>query len=186
MITVEEYSSQFEGQRRVWLEAMIEHMRTNTNLEESMEKNVPTYRGYDFYIALAPNKNYFSFYTDATEYLEIFTFELPGTMLGKTCARISYKEQYAVNVMCNITRDIMMVHRDPRRDSVSELSAIQKWKSIPEELQRRFCSNTFCMKCGTTTIAEGFAVHENPPFGIILRGKCKSCGKEVARVVQVD
>ena len=78
------------------------------------------------------------------------------------------------------------MHRDTRKDSISDLPAIKKWKAIPEQGRRILISNVFCGKCGVTTLEDGFTIHDNAPYGIILRGKCKKCGGQVARCIEND
>lgn len=186
MSAIENYLNQFEGTKREWLEQLILFMREETQLEESLDYKMPTYKGRDFYIAFAPQKNYFSFYTDEVSVLEIFKAEMPRTALGKGCAKIKYTESDAVNVIIPIIKEIIVMHRDTRRDTVSDLSAVKKWKDIPEHVRTILASNVFCSKCGVTTIAEGYSIQDNKPYGIILRGKCKKCDEQVARCIESD
>ena len=99
-------------------------MREETRLQECFDYKMPTYKGHNFYIAFAAQKNYFSFYTDEVRVLEIFKAEMPSTSLDKSCARIKYKERDAVNVMMHIIKEIIMMNRDTKKDTVSDLSAI--------------------------------------------------------------
>lgn len=145
---------------------------------------MPTYRGHNFYIAFAAQKNYFSFYTDEVRVLELFKVEMPSTSLGKSCARIKYKEQEAINLIMNVIKEIIMMNRDSRKDTVSDLSAIKKWKAIPEHGRNLLISNVFCGNCGVTTFKDGFIIHDDGPYGIILKWKCKKCGQEIARYVE--
>lgn len=72
----------------------------------------------------------------------------------------------------------------PKRGTimVTDLKAAQKWSKIPRHLQERLIDNVFCSICGVTTIVE-YSIH-NDKFGILLKGKCKKCGKPVARLVE--
>ncbi len=186
MDKIQDYIDQFEDIKKEWLEQLVLFMREETQLEACFEYKMPTYRGYGFYIAFAAQKNYFSFYTDEVRVLEIFKAEMPSTSLGKSCARIKYKEQDALNVIMQIIKEIIFMHRDARKDTISDLTAIKKWKAIPEHGRKLLSTNVFCGKCGVTAIKEGFAVRDDAPYGIILRGKCEKCGGEVARCVECD
>lgn len=186
MDKIQDYINQFDGVKREWIEQLVSFMREETQLQEGFDYTMPTYKGQAFYIAFAAQKNYFSFYTDEVSVLEIFKAEMPSTSLGKTCARIKYKEQDAINVMMHIIEEIIFMHRDTRKDSVSELSAIKKWKAIPDYGRKMLSSNVFCSKCGVTALEEGFTIHENNPYGIILRGKCVKCGEQIARCIEND
>ncbi len=42
--------------------------------------------------------------------------------------------------------------------------------------------NVFCSTCGVTTIAD-YTMHDDK-LGILLKGKCNKCGKNVARLVE--
>ena len=184
MDKIQDYINQFEDIKREWLEKLVIFMREETQLQECFDYKMPTYRGHDFYIAFAAQKNYFSFYTDEVSVLEIFKAEMPSTSLGKSCARIKYKEQDALNVMMNIIKEIILTHRDTRKDSISDLSAIKKWKAIPEHGRSILSSNVYCGKCGVTALQEGYTIHDDGSYGIILRGKCEKCGGQVARYIE--
>lgn len=186
MDKIQDYINQLEDVKKEWVEQLVLFMREETQLEECFDSKMPTYKGHNFYIAFAAQKNYFSFYTDEVSVLELFKAEMPSTSLGKSCARIKYKENDALNVMIQITKEIIMMNRDTRKDSVSDLNAIKKWKAIPEHGRNMLSSNVFCGKCGVTTLEEGFRIHDDAPYGIILRGKCKKCGEQVARCIECD
>ena len=66
--------------------------------------------------------------------------------------------------------------------SVIDFKAAHKWSKIPKFMQERLLSNVFCSVCGVTTIVD-FSMH-NDKFGIVLKGKCKKCGKDVARMIE--
>ena len=44
------------------------------------------------------------------------------------------------------------------------------------------CDNVFCSNCYVTTIVDYTMSDEK--HGIVIKGKCKKCGKAVARVVE--
>jgi len=65
---------------------------------------------------------------------------------------------------------------------VTDFKAIQKWAKLPKNIQELIVKNVFCSNCGMTTIVK-YTLH-NDKFGIVLKGKCKKCGHNVARVVE--
>ena len=173
MIEIQGYINQFEGVKNEWLGQLITFMRDETQLQECLDCRMPTYKGHDFYIAFAAQKGYFSFYTDETRVLELFKAEMTSTSLGKSCARIKYNEPNAINVTMNIIKEIILMRRDIRKENISDLTAIKKWKTIPVHGRKMLSSNVFCGNCGVTVLEEGFTIHYDGPYGIILRGKCK-------------
>lgn len=66
--------------------------------------------------------------------------------------------------------------------SVVDFQAAQKWAKLPKQLQKRLLSNAFCSNCGETEIVD-YTLH-NDEEGVLLKGKCKQCGKDVARLVE--
>lgn len=66
--------------------------------------------------------------------------------------------------------------------SVTDFKAAQKWSKIPKDIQMRLLSNVFCVNCTETTIID-YDMYDNK-HGILLKGKCKKCGKDVARLVE--
>lgn len=66
--------------------------------------------------------------------------------------------------------------------AVTDFKTAQKWAKIPRNIQQLLVNNVFCSTCGVTTIID-YTLH-NDKFGVLLKGKCKKCGKEVARLVE--
>lgn len=66
--------------------------------------------------------------------------------------------------------------------SITDFKAAQKWAKLPCETQHLLVNNVFCSACGVTTIVE-CTMHDDK-FGILIKGKCKKCGKNVARLVE--
>ena len=66
--------------------------------------------------------------------------------------------------------------------SVIDFKAAQKWSKIPKNIQERLLNNVYCSACGETPIVD-FSMH-NDKFGVVLKGKCKQCGKDVARLAE--
>jgi hypothetical protein len=68
--------------------------------------------------------------------------------------------------------------------SKTDFSALQKWNKIPKDMQRKILDNVFCSNCYVTTIVDYTMSDEK--HRIVIRGKCKKCGKDIARVVDND
>lgn len=66
--------------------------------------------------------------------------------------------------------------------SIIDIKAAQKWSKIPKKFQEKIIHNVFCSNCGATTIVD--YTMENDRFGILLKGKCNTCGGNVARLVE--
>ncbi|MEW9123093.1 MAG: hypothetical protein AB2421_10315 [Thermotaleaceae bacterium] len=66
--------------------------------------------------------------------------------------------------------------------SVIDFKAAQKWSKLSKNIQELLLNNVFCSNCGVTTIVE-YSMH-NDKFGILLKGKCKKCGMDVARLIE--
>lgn len=66
--------------------------------------------------------------------------------------------------------------------SVTDIEAMRKWKKVPKDMRHRLLNNVFCSKCLVTTIVD-YTLH-NEDQGVLLQGKCKACGKNVARLVE--
>jgi len=63
--------------------------------------------------------------------------------------------------------------------------ARSRWEKIPEWAQKKILDNVFCAKClGSITIILETA--EMKGKDLILKGKCKKCGKGVCRVVEPE
>ncbi len=60
-----------------------------------------------------------------------------------------------------------------------------RWEKVPECAQKEILDNVFCVKClGSVTILLETAEMEGKE--LILRGKCRNCGKDVCRVVEPE
>ena len=68
--------------------------------------------------------------------------------------------------------------------SKTDFLALQKWNKIPKNMQRKILDNVFCSNCFVTTIVDYTMSDEE--HGIVIKGKCKKCGKDIARVVEND
>ena len=66
--------------------------------------------------------------------------------------------------------------------SVTDFNAAQKWAKLTKDNQQLLVRNVLCSFCGVTTIVK-YSLNDNK-YGILLKGKCKKCGKDVARLVE--
>jgi hypothetical protein len=63
--------------------------------------------------------------------------------------------------------------------------AARRWKRIPQWAQEKILNHVFCGKClGSVPIILETAKMRKKD--LILRGKCKLCGKEICRVVEPE
>ena len=65
---------------------------------------------------------------------------------------------------------------------VINMEAMQKWSEFPKDFQKRIIDNVFCGECFVTTIVDYDITLTDDGF-VLLKGKCKKCGENVARVV---
>ena len=66
--------------------------------------------------------------------------------------------------------------------SVTDFKAAQKWAKLPKQTKQLILENVLCSSCGVTTIVE-FTMQDTK-FGILLKGKCVKCGRDVARLLE--
>lgn len=66
--------------------------------------------------------------------------------------------------------------------TVSDIKALKKWGQIPDYARDIILSNVYCSKCGNTTVVD-YSMHSDR-LGIVISGKCVSCGSKVVRVVE--
>ncbi|RSL33980.1 hypothetical protein D7Z54_07650 [Salibacterium salarium] len=66
--------------------------------------------------------------------------------------------------------------------SVTDFKAMQKWAKLPKDIQETLRSNVYCSTCVVTTIVHYDICEED--MGIVLKGKCKTCGGDVARFIE--
>jgi len=65
---------------------------------------------------------------------------------------------------------------------IDDINALRKWNKIDKEHQKLIVENVYCRNCKVTTIVDYSITSDK--YGIVLKGKCKKCGNEVARVVE--
>jgi hypothetical protein len=68
--------------------------------------------------------------------------------------------------------------------TVIDFKAAKKWAKFPKDIQELFINNVYCSNCGVTTITQ-YTLNDNK-LGVLLKGKCKKCGNNVARVVEEE
>lgn len=66
--------------------------------------------------------------------------------------------------------------------AVIEIQAAYKWRNVEKHVQKMIIENTYCSKCGVTTI-DDYSIQTHD-LGVLLTGVCKKCQKPVARVVE--
>ena len=66
--------------------------------------------------------------------------------------------------------------------TVIDIKAARKWKEIPKEKQKLLVDNVFCSNCYVTTVVD-YSLHDEE-HGLILKGKCKQCGENIARLIE--
>ena len=59
-----------------------------------------------------------------------------------------------------------------------------KWNSLGEIVQSKILDNVFCLNCKVTTIVDYNVTSDKND--ILLKGKCKKCGRDVARLVECE
>jgi hypothetical protein len=63
--------------------------------------------------------------------------------------------------------------------------ALCRWKKILEGIRKKILDNVFCGRCvGSVTILIERA--EMIDKALVLRGKCKQCGKNICRVIESE
>lgn len=68
--------------------------------------------------------------------------------------------------------------------SVIDINAAKKWNKVPKDIQRKIIENVFCDKCSITTIVD-YSLYDDEQ-GVLLKGTCKKCGGDVARLVESE
>jgi hypothetical protein len=64
----------------------------------------------------------------------------------------------------------------------SDNEALRKWGKLSIDNRNLLLANVFCSNCLTTTVVDYDIVSYKG--GILIQGKCKQCGHDVARVVE--
>jgi len=64
-------------------------------------------------------------------------------------------------------------------------AAAKRWEQIPQETQARILANVWCGNCARS-VEIFLETAEIEGKHLILKGKCKVCGKNVCRVVEPE
>lgn len=67
-------------------------------------------------------------------------------------------------------------------NNITDIKALKKWSRIPKDYQQKLISNVFCSQCKVTTIVD-YSITDDK-YGVLLKGKCKTCGNSVARLIE--
>ena len=59
------------------------------------------------------------------------------------------------------------------------------WEKVPGWAQEKILSNVYCGNCGTMTTIVDFRGHV-VEGDLVLNGTCKTCGSEVARLIESE
>jgi hypothetical protein len=73
----------------------------------------------------------------------------------------------------------------PKMDHKKEVisfGANKKWLAIPAATRKELERNVWCSTCSDVVQIVNYVVQDSPP-SIALKGKCKDCGKDVARFI---
>ena len=65
---------------------------------------------------------------------------------------------------------------------IDDIDAMRRWLQVPEEFRSKILDNVFCSNCFNTTIVN-YSLSARKD-GVLISGKCKLCGKNVARFVE--
>lgn len=180
---IDKYIAALEGTKREWVSELVNFMReAYPDISETFVDKMPTYKGDGFYIAFAAQKSYFLFYTSDVRVLSLIIELSPTATLGEGYAKLKYSEQATVEILTDIIKEIIDYHNAQRSTAVSDIKAAKKWAEISPATQQLLINNVFCGECGVTTIVD-YALH-NDRFGVVLKGICKKCGRDVARLVE--
>jgi len=63
------------------------------------------------------------------------------------------------------------------------LEARRRWEQVPEAARKAILDNAWCSECRTGIIMQ-FREAKMVGTSLILHGTCKTCGGEVARVIE--
>jgi len=61
--------------------------------------------------------------------------------------------------------------------------AMRRWNQIPDDIKPKLLSNVYCSKCSDTTTIVNFEANMIDD-DLILKGKCKKCNHNVARLIE--
>ncbi|MBO7746438.1 hypothetical protein I8J29_19680 [Paenibacillus sp. MWE-103] len=70
-----------------------------------------------------------------------------------------------------------------RPENITSFKALQLWKAIPQSYRDKLVRNVFCGNCGGAVEIVDYSIREEK-YALLLTGKCRTCGRPVARVVE--
>jgi len=183
MQLVDDYISGLDATKKEWVVLLVNFMReVFPEIEETFDYKMPTYKSEGYFIAFAAQKNCFSFYTDDTRILPLIKELIPSASMGKGCARIKYGNEFAVEALIDVCKEIIDYQKSKQAPAISDIKSLKKWAKVPSNIQQLLINNVYCSKCGMTTIVD-YGIH-NDRFGLVLKGSCKKCSGSVARFVE--
>ncbi|MBU8919791.1 RQC-minor-1 family DNA-binding protein [Neobacillus sp. 114] len=94
--------------------------------------------------------------------------------------RVSAKIQEVIDVL---EKEGENLEETASEEEVLSFSANKKWLSIPVKIRKDLERNVWCSDCCDVVQIVNYTVKESSP-GIVLEGKCKSCGSDVARFIE--
>jgi uncharacterized protein YdhG (YjbR/CyaY superfamily) len=104
-----------ETKKRECIELLVNFMReVFPEMEETFANKMPTYKGDKYFIAFAAQKNYFSFYTDDSRGLSLIKELIPSSTMSKNCARIKYSNEFALEALMDVCKEIVDYHQSRR------------------------------------------------------------------------
>ncbi|MBC9786236.1 hypothetical protein H1S01_17380 [Heliobacterium chlorum] len=71
------------------------------------------------------------------------------------------------------------------KDKAKAIENHQKWWGMPRELRKKLVENVWCVHCRDVVTIVNYEV-EADKFGVVLQGKCKTCGYDVARLIEME
>lgn len=64
-------------------------------------------------------------------------------------------------------------------------NANNKWLAIPSDIRGKLIRNVWCTQCSDVAKIRNYVIFEHD-LGILLEGKCGTCGHEVSRVIELE
>lgn len=109
MDSVNNYTNQFEGDKKEWIMTFVTFMRENfPDVNEVISFQMPTYKFNGIYIAFSVKaKEHFSFHSLDFEMIGELKKRLPKAKFGKGCAKINYNNKEAIPILFDMCRKIV-------------------------------------------------------------------------------
>jgi uncharacterized protein YdhG (YjbR/CyaY superfamily) len=114
MTTIPEYTAQFKGAPRAWLDVFIRFMKENhPSIPGKISYQIPMYKFDGTYIAFSVAKTHFTFHTLDFERIEELKGLLPkSTKFGKGSAKVKYNETAAQAILLSMCSKIIESHKE--------------------------------------------------------------------------